>query len=234
MLWRPGCPGDDAGLPHTLEHLCFIGSEEYPHAGVLDRVASGLLWLWFVNLFNFMDGIDGISGVEAGSVGLGLAAVAVLLGWPALPAALALVLAAVAAGFLVWNWAPAKLFLGDVGSVPLGYLLGWLLLSTAAAGQWAVALILPLYYLLDATLTLARRLRRGEKFWRAHREHFYQRAVQGGLGHAAVALRIGLANGGLILLALLAAKGYPWLALAAALGVVGVLLAHLSRRGRAA
>src|SRR3546814_6996156 len=63
-------------------------------------------------------------------------------------------IAAAAAGFLWWNWHPAKVFLGDVGSVPLGFLLGWLLLGLAAAGDWAAALILPLYYLADATIPL--------------------------------------------------------------------------------
>ncbi len=222
-LWSSAPVGTAAG-----EGLVFQGFLP----PLLDRAASALCWLWFVNLFNFMDGIDGISGVEVGSVGLGLGIVALLVGGAALPAALALVLAAAAAGFLVWNWAPAKLFLGDVGSIPLGFLLGWLLLSSAAAGQWAVALVLPLYYLLDATITLVRRLRRGEKVWQAHREHYYQRAVQGGLEHGAVTLRIGLTNGGLILLAIAAAKGYPWLALLAALGLVAVLLHHLSRQTR--
>ena len=90
----------------------------------------------------------------------------------------------------MWNWAPARIFLGDVGSVPLGYLLGFLLLEPAARGAWKVALILPLYFLADATITLLRRLVRGERVWQAHREHFYQRAVQRGLGHAAVVRRV--------------------------------------------
>ena len=72
---------------------------------------------------------------------------------------LAAAIAAAAIGFLVWNWAPARIFLGDVGSVPLGYLLGCLLLATAARGYWKIALILPLYFLADATITLLRRLR---------------------------------------------------------------------------
>ena len=93
-------------------------------------------------------------------------------------------------GFLVWNWAPARIFLGDVGSVPLGYLLGFLLLATASRGHWKIALILPLYFLADATITLLRRLLRGERVWLPHREHFYQQAVRRGLGHAAVVRRV--------------------------------------------
>jgi UDP-N-acetylmuramyl pentapeptide phosphotransferase/UDP-N-acetylglucosamine-1-phosphate transferase len=192
-----------------------------------DRLAAAFLWLWFLNLFNFMDGIDGISGVEAASVGLGLAMVALLGGLAAEFVALPVLLAAAALGFLAWNRPPAKLFLGDVGSVPLGYLLGWLLLSSAAAGQWAAALILPLYYLADATVTLAKRGLRGAKVWQAHREHFYQRAVQGGLSHGAVVLRVLVCNAALVVFALLATAGWPWAGLAGAALAVLVLLARL-------
>lgn len=161
-----------------------------------DHIATGLLWLWFINLFNFMDGIDGISGVEALSIALGLSLVAALHGSLATHSEtlLAMTLAGSVLGFLVWNWHPARLFLGDVGSVPLGFALGWLLILAALAGYWAAALILPLYYLADATITLVRRAARGEKIWRAHREHFYQQAVARGQDHAAIARQIALAN----------------------------------------
>ncbi len=84
--------------------------------------------------------------------------------------------------------------MGDVGSVPLGYLLGFLLLYIAAQGGWRPAIILPLYFLADATITLLRRLARGERVWQPHREHFYQRAVQRGLSHADVVRRVIAAN----------------------------------------
>ena len=105
-------------------------------------------------------------------------------------AVLAAAVIGAAIGFLVWNWSPARIFLGDVGSVPLGYVLGFLLLDLAVRGCWKIALILPLYFLADATITLARRLLRGERVWQAHREHFYQQAVRRGLGHAAVVKRV--------------------------------------------
>jgi UDP-N-acetylmuramyl pentapeptide phosphotransferase/UDP-N-acetylglucosamine-1-phosphate transferase len=168
----------------------------------LDRIAAGLVWLWFVNLYNFMDGIDGITGAETAFLGAALAFIAFAnreLG-SAGQAALGLATAAAALGFLRWNWQPARIFLGDVGSVPLGYLLGWLLLATAAAGAWKAALLLPAYYLADATFTLARRALRGERVWEAHREHLYQRAVRRGWSHAAVVRRILALN--LVLLAL--------------------------------
>ncbi len=197
-----------------------------------DAVAAAVLWVWFVNLFNFMDGIDGISGVEAASVSAGLALVAFispaadLSPWPGAA------LAAVMVGFLWWNWQPARIFLGDVGSVPLGFLLGWLLVEAAAAGLWAPALILPLYYLADATITLGRRLVRKERVWEAHREHFYQLAVRRGRSHAAVSMAVLCANLTLIALAI-ASLTRPWPAVVAAVFVVAMLLAWM-RQGSAA
>lgn len=199
---------------------------------LLDRLAAGLLWLWFVNLFNFMDGIDGISAIETIAIGLGLGLAAwaagldvslIVLGWLAAAAAL---------GFLPWNWAPAKLFLGDVGSIPVGYLLGWLLLVMAADGQWAVALILPAYYLADATLTLLRRAVARKTLWQAHREHFYQQPVEAGRPHESVARLIAIGNLVLLGLALLATQGYPWVALGVACILVGALLSILRRWSR--
>lgn len=195
----------------------------------LDRLLAGLAWLWFVNLFNFMDGIDGISGVETISIGAGLALVGAVAGWSPAQIGPPLVLAAAAAGFLVLNWAPSRVFLGDAGSIALGFLLGWLLLQTAAAGLWAPALILPGYYLADATLTLLRRLARGERVWRAHRQHAYQRAVDAGRSHAEVCVWIALANAGLLAGALLAVAVSPPLGLIVAGAVVAALLRHLAR-----
>jgi len=117
----------------------------------------------------------------------------------------ALAVAAATAGFLAWNWHPAKIFLGDIGSVGLGYLLAWLLLALAAMGEWEAALILPLYYLADATITLLRRLARKEKVWQAHREHYYQQAVQNGRSHARVSAAVATTNLALVALALAAA-----------------------------
>jgi UDP-N-acetylmuramyl pentapeptide phosphotransferase/UDP-N-acetylglucosamine-1-phosphate transferase len=131
-------------------------------------------------------------------------------------------------GFLWWNRPPARIFLGDVGSVPIGFMLGWLLLQAAAAGLWAPALILPLYYLADASLTLARRALRGEKVWRAHREHFYQIAVRGGRGHGVVSGAVAVANVALIALSAVA-LATPWFALVGAVVVVAVLMFWMQR-----
>ncbi len=170
---------------------------------LLDKLVAALLWLWFVNLYNFMDGIDGMSGVETYAIGVGICIVMLLSGRFADSAApwQALAMAATALGFLYWNWQPARVFLGDVGSIAIGFLIGWLLLLAVTQGLWAPALILPLYYLTDASLTLAARLIQGENPARAHREHFYQRAVRSGRSHAAVAGMVIAANAALVALA---------------------------------
>jgi len=188
-----------------------------------------LAWLWFVNLYNFMDGIDGITGIETLVITLGITILALLVGGElsALKGP-ALIIAATAAGFLIWNWAPAKIFMGDVGSVPLGFVLGWLLLDMAGKGYVLAALILPGYYLSDATVTLISRLRRGEKIWQPHRQHAYQQAVQNGLTHAAVSLRVALA--GAVLIALAAVSlAQPWPAGIAAGIVVALFWRYLRR-----
>jgi len=202
----------------------------------LDVALALLMLVGFVNFFNFMDGIDGISGVEAGSIGLGGALVFLLAGTSGLAAvsgtqamALGFALFGGALGFLAWNWHPAKLFLGDVGSVPMGYLTGLLCLALAGAGYWVPALLLPAYYLADAGLTLCVRILRGEKITQAHRSHFYQRAVLGGTGHARVAVAV--ANCQAVLIAAsLASLRHPWSALLAGLLAVVWLLVWQQRQ----
>lgn len=196
----------------------------------LDLVLTALGWLWFINLFNFMDGIDGITAVETIAIGAGVAVVAALIERPGILLAFGLAAAAAAIGFLPWNWHRAKVFLGDVGSVPLGYVLGFLLLSLAVRGFWAAALVLPLYYLLDATWTLLARLLRGEKVWHAHREHWYQRAAAA-TRHDAVSLRIAAANVALVAVAAASVALAPaWSILAGP--VVLALILELKRIAR--
>ena len=194
-----------------------------------DMLLAGFAWLWFINLFNFMDGIDGIAGGEAVSIGLGLAVVAIWIGGFGDLAALAVALAGAALGFLYWNWHPAKIFLGDVGSQALGYLIGFLLLSAAGNGAWAAALILPLYFWVDATWTLVRRTAAGENVFAAHAQHFYQRSLRLGRRHDQVAGAVLLANGALILFALGAEMGERLAALAGAALAILVLIRRLMR-----
>jgi len=197
----------------------------------LERGVVALAWLWFINLFNFMDGIDGLAGSETIAVAIGYLAVGAFAGLDDPYWGLALVIAASAGGYLFWNWHPAMVFMGDAGSIPLGFLLGWLMLDLALAGAWPAGLILPLYFLADATLTLLVRARRGETLWQAHRQHFYQRAVLGGTRPAGVVWRVGAVNATLLALALVSVH-HPLPALVAAAGLVWALLSHLNDLGR--
>jgi UDP-N-acetylmuramyl pentapeptide phosphotransferase/UDP-N-acetylglucosamine-1-phosphate transferase len=240
LSWRDDRRGLPAGLRLAV-HIVAVaaGLAAWPNDQLLcqgwlpfwaDRLVALGAWVWFVNLFNFMDGIDGISGVETATIGCGLSGLALLTG-DTPDAALDLVMVGAALGFLAWNWHPAKIFLGDSGSVPIGYLLGWLLLSAAVDGHWAAALILPAYYLADATLTLVRRALKGEPLLEAHRQHFYQQAIRGGASHARVAGLILAADVILVLLAW-SSEARPLAALLAAAVVVAGLLMVLARLGK--
>lgn len=146
----------------------------------LERGLIVLAGVWFVNLVNFMDGLDLMTVAEVVPVTSALLLLGMLgdLAWPAVLVATALCGAML--GFAPFNRPVAKVFLGDVGSLPIGLLLGWCLLELAFRGQPAAALLLPAYYLADSTITLFRRIIRREPFWSAHRSHFYQRATDNG------------------------------------------------------
>ena len=195
----------------------------------LDTLVAVFMWVWFMNLFNFMDGIDGISAVEASSIGLGVFILMALGAVQLTHGLLGFVITASAIGFVWWNWQPAKVFLGDVGSIPLGFLLGWLLLEILSTTYWPVAIILPLYYLADSSITLSRRIWRNERVWRAHREHFYQQATARGLSHAQVSMLI-CGNNILLVVLSIFSLDRPFAALCGAFIVVSGLLLIL--RGR--
>lgn len=143
---------------------------------------------WLTNLYNFMDGSDGLAGGMS-VIGFGAYCIgAALSGQPAL-ATVALCVAAASAGFLVFNFHPARIFLGDVGSIPLGFLAGALGLVGWRDDGWPLWFPLLVFapFIADASLTLARRALRRERVWQAHREHYYQRMVRAGLGHRGTA-----------------------------------------------
>jgi UDP-N-acetylmuramyl pentapeptide phosphotransferase/UDP-N-acetylglucosamine-1-phosphate transferase len=161
-------------------------------------VAVAVAWWIFcaiaaANVVNFMDGIDGLIGLTALVYG-GFAAVIGMPGGAA--AGCGLALAGAAAGFLFWNWSPARIFLGDVGSSAIGFafvIVGVLLMRET--GRGIVTTFLPLYPIcLDATITLVRRWLRGEPLTQAHRSHFYQRLANGGWGHPRVSLLFGVTS----------------------------------------
>jgi UDP-N-acetylmuramyl pentapeptide phosphotransferase/UDP-N-acetylglucosamine-1-phosphate transferase len=146
-----------------------------------ERAILFLAGLWFVNLVNFMDGVDWITVAEVLPVTAALAVFGLAGQLSPGPTIVAAALCGAYLGFAPFNRPVAKVFLGDVGSLPTGLLLAWCLFDLAAHGHLVSALLLPLYYLADATLTLLRRLSRGETVWLAHRTHFYQQATDNGL-----------------------------------------------------
>jgi UDP-N-acetylmuramyl pentapeptide phosphotransferase/UDP-N-acetylglucosamine-1-phosphate transferase len=154
--------------------------------------------LWFVNLVNFMDGLDWMTVAEVVPITAAMTLLGLYGELPPMATIVAAALCGAMIGFAPFNRPVASIFLGDVGSLPIGLLLGWCLLQLASHQHLAAALLLPLYYLADATVTLLRRMMRGEPFWVAHRSHFYQRATDNGFTVSQVvgevfALNIGLA-----------------------------------------
>lgn len=191
--------------------------------GLLGWALAALYLAWLLNLYNFMDGIDGIAGIEAVTVCLG----GILLGWLALPHegtwVLPLLLLAAVAGFLCLNFPPAKIFMGDAGSGFLGVTLGVLSLLAAKASPilfWGWVILLGAF-VVDATVTLFRRLLRGLRPHEAHRSHAYQYAMRRLRAHRPVSLAVGVINL-LWLLPWAAAVVVGWID-----GVLGVLCAYL-------
>jgi UDP-N-acetylmuramyl pentapeptide phosphotransferase/UDP-N-acetylglucosamine-1-phosphate transferase len=168
----------------------------------IERGLLLLAGLWFVNLVNFMDGLDWMTVAEV----VPITAAMLILGWlgefPPSATMIAAALCGAMLGFAPFNRPVAKVFLGDVGSLPIGLLLGWCLLQLAYRQQFAAALLLPLYYLFDATATLLRRLVNREPFWAAHRSHFYQRATDNGFTVWRVVGEVFVLNTGLAVLAI--------------------------------
>jgi UDP-N-acetylmuramyl pentapeptide phosphotransferase/UDP-N-acetylglucosamine-1-phosphate transferase len=193
----------------------------------IERAGLLLGGVWFVNLTNFMDGIDWMTVAETVPVVGAIILLGVLGVVPALAVAVALFGAII--GFAPFNKPVARLFLGDVGSLPIGLLLAWLLFHVAASGHLAATILLPLYYLADTALTLLRRARAREPIWQAHRSHFYQRATDGGFSVNAIVLRVFLLNLALGALAVITVVRPHGSVFAAALGagaaLVGMLLA---------
>jgi glycosyltransferase WbpL len=198
--------------------------------------AIAVVWIVaVVNFYNFLDGIDGLAGLQAAVTGTGIALVA----WESTSAALGACLAGAALGFLLHNWAPARIFLGDVGSHFLGFCFAAAPFLTppasrpAAIGFVALSLFL---FLADATWTLIGRVARGERFYEAHREHVYQQLVSGGWSHARMTSFLGGASLVLSGIGLVAWRtgSHAWMWTGFALGVAafGAELC-LARRARA-
>ncbi len=192
--------------------------------GAFGALLAILYLVWMLNLYNFMDGIDGIAGVEALTAGMGGALAYTLAGGSliggGLPAAL---LAAAAAGFLVWNLPPARIFMGDVGSGFLGLMLGAISLQAAVERPillWCWLVLLGVF-VVDATVTLVRRMLRREQVYEAHRSHAYQHASREFEAHRPVTLAVAAINVFWLL---------PWaiaIALGHVVGPVGLVAAYI-------
>lgn len=180
--------------------------------GPFGAVLSFLWIVWLTNAYNFMDGIDGISGMQAVTAGLGWMLLGYLIGFPVV-SFYGGILAFSSLGFLVHNWPPAKIFLGDVGSAFLGFSFAVMpfLAGSEHSGKPAplpiIALLLVWYFVFDTVLTFFSRLLRRHRVWEPHREHLYQQLIISGLSHRFVSLLYGFLSI-LIVLSLILARAF--------------------------
>ncbi|MDO9467621.1 MAG: glycosyltransferase family 4 protein [Thiobacillus sp.] len=184
---------DVRGLPVALRFLAhFVAAAACMLAlGMTgwNLLAGTLAVVWMTNLYNFMDGSDGLAGGMA-AIGFGALALAAMLGDAAGLAAVCAAIAAAALAFLRFNFPPARVFMGDAGSIPLGFLAASLGILGGLQGVWPWLFPLLVFspFIVDASVTLIRRGLRGEKVWQAHRSHYYQRVVLLGATHRQLAL----------------------------------------------
>jgi len=214
---------------HALAAIIFVLVLD-PDVHPLWQAVLVLAVVWMTNLYNFMDGSDGLAGGMA-LFGFGAYALGAWLSGDAVMSVATGAIAAAALTFLAFNFPPAKVFMGDAGSIPLGFLAAALGLIGWHAGNWPLWFPVLVFspFIVDATLTLARRVLRGERFWLAHRTHYYQRLVQLGWGHRNTALAeyalMAVCGAGALWSLGQAAAAQLWLAAGAAL--VYVVLAVL-------
>ena len=161
----------------------------FPRLNGLSLLVASLAVIWMTNLYNFMDGADGLAG---GMAVMGFGALSVAAVWAGAPglAVFCAAIAAAALAFLLFNFPPAKIFLGDTGSIPLGFLAASIGVYGAAQAYWPALFPVIIFspFILDASVTLLKRGLRGEKIWHAHREHYYQRLVRMGWSHQKMTL----------------------------------------------
>jgi UDP-N-acetylmuramyl pentapeptide phosphotransferase/UDP-N-acetylglucosamine-1-phosphate transferase len=201
-----------------------------------ERILLLLGALWFVNLVNFMDGIDWLTVAEVVPIAATIAVIGLFGKIPPAAMVVSLALCGATIGFAFFNRPIAKLFLGDVGSLPIGLLLAWLLLVLAGNGGRAAAILLPLYYLADSTITLIRRAVNREPVWQAHRSHFYQRATDRSFTVVEIVARVFIVNialSGLALATILVPSRVTDIAaVSAGIALVGWLLVVFARGPR--
>ncbi|HMM79479.1 MAG TPA: glycosyltransferase family 4 protein [Pyrinomonadaceae bacterium] len=207
----------------------FVGGEMTEVSTVLEFIVSLLFIVWFINAYNFMDGIDGIAGVQSLAASAGWCALGVIAEEPAV-AVLACVIFATSLSFLLFNWQPAKIFMGDAGSAFLGFTFSGIgLLAPPGSGirilAFPVACLLLWPFMFDAFYTLVKRLLRHEKIWHAHRNHIYQQLVIRGYSHATVSIFYGVLALSITIIAVtMPAIGHSLVPAWIAAGAAGVLL----------
>ena len=197
---------------------------------ILIKILLVFMWLWITNLFNFMDGIDGISASQTITFSIGI----ILLNLNSVLFLelkyIGLIFFSSILGFLYWNQPPAKIFLGDCGSIPLGFLIGGICtLSLLNFNNFIPILILLLYYILDSSLTLINRIFKKKNIFKAHSEHYYQKKVRNGFSHKRVLSVITIVNSFLLLFALSYVK-YKLPVLICSILIVLSLLFWLSKK----
>jgi UDP-N-acetylmuramyl pentapeptide phosphotransferase/UDP-N-acetylglucosamine-1-phosphate transferase len=234
-------------VPRLIAHTVAVGAilwtlpnEIQLFPGCPWTIERGLLLIagvWFVNLVNFMDGLDWMTVAEVVPITTALVVLGAVGEVSPLATLIAAALCGAILGFAPFNRPVARIFLGDVGSLPIGLLLGWMLLDLASHGQIVAAALLPLYYLADATVTMLRRALNGERFWMAHRSHFYQRATNNGFTVLQVVSHVFMLNVALTVFAILtvllpSAMARTLLLLAGMLAVAAVMYRFQRSPGR--
>ncbi|MES2215542.1 MAG: glycosyltransferase family 4 protein [Pseudomonadota bacterium] len=199
----------------------------------LDYAVAVLCFAGFMNIYNFLDGIDGITAAESIHLSVTILLLCFFAG-DVIPEAkminiIATSILACSSSFLLYNWHPAKIFLGDVGSIALGFLLGLclLLIAASSAKLFVSCIIASLYYVADGGMTILIRLTKREKIWLPHLNHFFQQAVRKGMSHRMVVCKIAACNLCLMILSLTALY-YPIISLMLAIVTVTCLLIHFA------
>src|SRR5688572_15077125 len=216
MFWVGGLPSLSLGIFSV-------------NMGLIGTVLGIIGIVWAINLYNFVDGIDGLAAGEAISTGVIGGLILLAMGQIGL-AMVSFLIAAASAGFLPLNWAPAKLFMGDVGSGMLGYLFAVLAIASENAGAVPLLIWVLLLgaFVFDATVTLCRRIAHGERWYHAHHSHAYQRMVQAGRSHAQVSTTILIINLALAVLAIVAWLRPTFFLIAIGAGAVLLSIIYLS------
>ena len=171
-------------IVHLAVAALLIGLSRNNLENGIQIAVAVLAVVWMTNLYNFMDGADGLAGGMA-TIGFGIYALAGFQGGKPELASIATCIATASAGFLWFNFSPARIFMGDAGSVPLGFLASAIGIAGWQYGLWPITFPILLFspFIVDASVTMANRALRGDKFWQAHRDHYYQRLIRMGLGH---------------------------------------------------